>query len=105
VEPVSWTNSPRAANTSTADQARRLFQPGSASDAAFSARNHPDIVHLITTWTDPADTQRCTSWTNEAYETSRPHGPASAYLDFVGDEGLARIRASFGESPTGASSG
>jgi FAD/FMN-containing dehydrogenase len=64
---------------------------------AFSARNHPYIVHLITTWIDPADTQRCTSWTNEAYETLRPLGPASAYLNFVGDEGQARIRASFGE--------
>ena len=64
---------------------------------AFSARDHPYIVHLITTWTDPADTQRCTSWTNDAYETLRPLGPASAYLNFVGDEGQARIRASFGE--------
>lgn len=64
---------------------------------AFSARNHPYVVHLITTWTDPADTERCQSWTNEAYETLCPLGPASAYLNFVGDEGQARIRASFGE--------
>lgn len=64
---------------------------------AFSARNHPYIVHLITTWTDPADTRRCKAWTNEAYETLRPLGPAGAYLNFVGDEGQARIRASFGE--------
>ena len=65
--------------------------------AAFSTRDHPYIVHLITTWTDPADTQRCKSWTDEAYETLRPLGPASVYLNFVGDEGQARIRASFGE--------
>ncbi|KKC06485.1 oxidoreductase [Mycobacterium nebraskense] len=64
---------------------------------AFSARNHPYIVHLVTTWTDPADTERCQSWTDEAYESLRPLGPASAYLNFVGDEGQARIRASFGE--------
>ncbi|MGO9508425.1 MAG: FAD-binding oxidoreductase [Mycobacterium sp.] len=64
---------------------------------AFSTRNHPYIVHLITTWTDPADTERCKSWTDEAYETLRPLGPASVYLNFVGDEGQARIRASFGE--------
>ncbi len=64
---------------------------------AFSARSHPYIVHLITTWTDPADTERCKSWTNEGYETLRPLGPASAYLNFVGDEGQACIRASFGE--------
>jgi hypothetical protein len=64
---------------------------------AFSARNHRYIVHLITTWTDPADTERCTSWTREAYETLRPFGPASMYLNFVGDEGQVRIRASFSE--------
>ncbi len=64
---------------------------------AFSGRDHPYIVHLITTWTDPADTERCKSWTHEAYETLRPLGPASAYLNFVGDEGQDRIRASFGE--------
>ncbi len=64
---------------------------------AFSTRNHPYIVHLITTWTDPADTERCESWADEAYETLRPLGPSSAYLNFVGDEGQARIRASFGE--------
>lgn len=64
---------------------------------AFSARNHSYIVHLITTWTDPADTERCKSWTDDAYETLRPLGPASTYLNFVGDEGQARIRASFGE--------
>ncbi len=64
---------------------------------AFSTRNHPYIVRLITTWTDPADTERSKSWTNEAYETLRPLGPASVYLNFVGDEGQARIRASLGE--------
>ncbi len=64
---------------------------------AFSARDHPYIVHLITTWTDPAATAECKSWADEAYETLRPLGPASAYLNFVGDEGQARIRASFGE--------
>ncbi len=65
---------------------------------AFSTRNHPYIVHLITTWTDPADTERCKSWTDEAYDTLRPLGPASGYLNFVGDEGQDRIRASFGEA-------
>jgi FAD/FMN-containing dehydrogenase len=64
---------------------------------AFSTRNHPYIVHLITTWTDPVDTERCKSWTDAAYETLRPLGPASTYLNFVGDEGQERIRASFGD--------
>ena len=65
---------------------------------AFAARNHRYIIHLITTWIDHADTERCKSWTNEAYEMLRPLGPAGAYLNFVGDEGHDRIRASFGEA-------
>ena len=64
---------------------------------AFSARDHPYVVHLITTWTDPAATGKCKSWADEAHETLRPLGPSGAYLNFVGGEGRARIRASFGE--------
>jgi hypothetical protein len=60
-------------------------------------RHHPYIVHLMTTWTDPGDTERCTAWAGQAYEILRPLGPAGAYLNFVGDEGQERIRASFGE--------
>lgn len=65
---------------------------------AFSTRNYPYIVHLITTWTERADIERCRSWTDEAYETLRPLGPAGVYLNFVGDEGALRIRASYGEA-------
>jgi FAD/FMN-containing dehydrogenase len=64
---------------------------------AFATRDHAYIIHLISTWTDPADTNRCKSWTSEAYELLRPLGPPGAYLNFVGDEGQDRIRASFGE--------
>ncbi|MGH3560319.1 MAG: FAD-binding oxidoreductase, partial [Mycobacterium sp.] len=65
---------------------------------AIATRSHPYVIHLITTWTDPGDTRRCTSWAGQAYEILRPLGPASAYLNFVGDEGQDRIRASFGET-------
>ncbi|BBX12254.1 FAD-linked oxidase [Mycobacterium novum] len=65
---------------------------------AVVARDHPYIVHLMTTWTDPADTARCTAWAGQAFEILRPLGPASAYLNFVGDEGQDRIRATFGDA-------
>jgi FAD/FMN-containing dehydrogenase len=64
---------------------------------AVGNRCHPYIVHLMTTWTDPADTQRCTAWAQQAYEILRPLGSAGVYLNFVGDEGQERIRASFGD--------
>lgn len=65
---------------------------------AVVARDHPYIIHLMTTWTDPADTARCTAWAGQAFEILRPLGPASAYLNFVGDEGQDRIRATFGDA-------
>lgn len=70
-----------------------------APDAtAVSTRNYPYIIHLMTTWTDPEDTARCKAWAGQAFEILRPLGPKSAYLNFVGDEGPDRIRASFGDA-------
>ncbi|WP_046317448.1 FAD-binding oxidoreductase [Mycobacterium sp. UM_Kg1] len=65
---------------------------------AVVAREHPYIIHLMATWTDPADSARCTAWAGQAFEILRPLGPASAYLNFVGDEGQDRIRATFGDA-------
>ena len=65
---------------------------------AVATREYPYIVHLMTTWTDAADTARCTAWAKQAFEILRPLGPAGAYLNFVGDEGQDRIRETFGET-------
>lgn len=70
-----------------------------APDAtAIATRNHPYIIHLMVTWTDPDDTERCKAWAGQAFEILRPLGPKSAYLNFVGDEGQERIRESFGDA-------
>ncbi len=69
-----------------------------AEATAVPARHHPYIIHVMTTWTDPADTQRCQAWARHAHEILHPLGPAGAYLNFVGDEGQDRIRASFGDA-------
>ena len=65
---------------------------------AVADRHQPYIIHLMATWTDPADTARCTAWAGQAYQILRPLGPGGAYLNFVGDEGRDRIRASFGDT-------
>ena len=65
---------------------------------AIVTRQYPYIVHLMTTWTDPVETQRCTAWASQAFEILRPLSPSGAYLNFVGDEGPDRIRSSFGEA-------
>lgn len=65
---------------------------------AVTTRNHPYIIHLMVTWSDPDDTERCTSWAGEAFEILRPLGPNGSYLNFVGDEGKDRVRTSFGDA-------
>lgn len=70
----------------------------SPESSAVTTREHPYIIHVMTTWTESADTERCMAWASQAYEILRPFGPAGAYLNFVGDEGQEHIRASFGEA-------
>jgi FAD/FMN-containing dehydrogenase len=69
----------------------------SPADAAFAPRHHPYIVHLITAWEDQCDSHRCQAWTDAAYQRLRPYAPPSAYLNFIGDEGQERVRATFGD--------
>jgi FAD/FMN-containing dehydrogenase len=64
---------------------------------AFSGRYDPYLVHLIAAWEDASDTERCVAWTNDAYERLRLFGAGRAYLNFIGDEGHDRVKASFGE--------
>ncbi|HEU4361431.1 MAG TPA: FAD-binding oxidoreductase [Mycobacterium sp.] len=65
---------------------------------AVVTRHHPYIIHLMTTWIEPADTTRCKGWAGQAHEILRPLGPSGVYLNFVGDEGPDRVRASFGDA-------
>jgi FAD/FMN-containing dehydrogenase len=64
--------------------------------SAFSARHHPYLVHLITAWSDPADTERSVAWTRDAFERLQPYAAEGAYLNFVEQEGDRQVRASFG---------
>jgi Berberine and berberine like len=63
----------------------------------FDSRRHPYLVHLITAWTDTAQMAQCIEWTNAAFQRLKPFAPEGAYLNFIGDEGQDRVRASFGE--------
>ena len=65
-------------------------------ETAFTPRYDPYIVHLITAWSDPAETERCVRWTGAAHERLRPFAGSGLYLNFVGDEGGDPVRASYG---------
>jgi hypothetical protein len=58
------------------------------------------VAHIVAADGAPPSTvelRRFLLEADEAHETLRPLSPSGAYLNFVGDEGRARIRASFGE--------
>ena len=64
---------------------------------AFGQRSAPWNLHILSMWEDPADAERQVTWTRELHAAMRPHATGGAYLNFIGNEGNARVRAAFGD--------
>jgi FAD/FMN-containing dehydrogenase len=71
-----------------------------APDAtAFGLREPQWDFDAIAQWTDPADADRCIAWAREVWSTLEPYSAGNVYINHLGDdEGLARIRASYGRN-------
>lgn len=71
-----------------------------APDATIYAhRDFPFDLVILSSWTDPADTERNISWTRGLYEAVRPHAPAGVYVNHLdGSEGQGRIRNTYGSN-------
>ena len=67
-------------------------------ETAFGSRETPYLLSFDTTWTDPADTERCIAWTRAAWADMRRFGPGGLYLNFAGfgEEKEALVRAGYG---------
>ena len=64
--------------------------PLAGRDAAF-------VVHPFALWEDPADDERLIAWARAFREDLREYATGAVYLNFIGDEGSARVRAGYGE--------
>jgi FAD/FMN-containing dehydrogenase len=64
---------------------------------AFGHRDAPFIVNAISLWQDPAVEERQIGWARATSTALQPYATGAAYLNFLGDEGDARIRAAYGE--------
>ncbi|MBV9358455.1 MAG: FAD-binding oxidoreductase [Chloroflexi bacterium] len=62
----------------------------SAEETAFGHRDKPVLMALINLWDDPADSIRQRAWTERYYAALWPHGDG-VYVNFLGDEGTARV--------------
>jgi FAD/FMN-containing dehydrogenase len=55
------------------------------------------VVHPFALWDDPADDEHVIGWARGFRDDVRPFATGGTYLNFIGDEGEARVRAAFGE--------
>ena len=62
----------------------------------LSARDARFVVHPFGMWQDPADDEANIAWTRAFRDDLAAFSTGAVYLNFVGDEGEARVRAGYG---------
>lgn len=63
---------------------------------AFGMRTAPWNVHYICSWSDPADNEKNIARVKQMASVLKPWATGRVYLNYIGDEGQARIESSFG---------
>ena len=63
---------------------------------ALGSRHAAFNLHFLGMWADPADTDRNIDYIRNLASALKPWSTGAAYLNFLGDEGMSRIEASFG---------
>jgi hypothetical protein len=67
------------------------------SEAITCEQRQAPINYLIhTKWTDPTADETNIAWTKKLAAEMKPFASGRVYLNFIGDEGEARVRASLG---------
>jgi hypothetical protein len=68
------------------------------SATAFAHRAEQYDFLILSQWSDEADSDRNVRWTRALFEAMQPHLEGSVYVNNLGDEGSARIRAAYGKN-------
>ncbi len=63
---------------------------------AIGQRGAPFNIHITSLWPDPADDGANIAWTREFSAALKPFTTGRVYVNFIGDEGEARVIAAFG---------
>jgi hypothetical protein len=67
-------------------------------DTAFGNRRAAYAYNLNAMWTDPSEDERHESTNRAAAEAFAPFSTGGVYVNFLGNEGDARIRAAYGDA-------
>jgi len=65
-------------------------------DTAFNHRDAQHSLLVLRMWSDPADSEGNIDWVRRCYRTAEPFLKGGVYVNYLGDEGEARIRAAYG---------
>ncbi|HET9255458.1 MAG TPA: FAD-binding oxidoreductase [Pseudonocardiaceae bacterium] len=67
------------------------------NDAAYGHRDAPFLLNINTRWRDQAETDLHIAHTRELWEAALPFTHGGAYTNFLGNEGIDRVKAAYGE--------
>jgi len=68
------------------------------SDAtAFAHRGASFAVNVVGMWTGSSDTERYVAWAKNFNDALQPHSNGGVYVNFLGNEGEAGVKAAYGE--------
>jgi FAD/FMN-containing dehydrogenase len=63
---------------------------------AFAHRASGFDLHITSTWADPAEAGPNVAWTRALSDALQPFALAETYVNFLGEEGIDRVRAAYG---------
>jgi len=67
-----------------------------ATATAFGLRRTHYSVNVISAWTDPGLAEKCIDWARGFASLLESLGASDGYVNYLGDEGTAAVRASYG---------
>jgi hypothetical protein len=66
------------------------------AETAFGLRRVQYSINIMPAWDNPALAEKCIAWARDFASDIKSFGASDAYVNYLGDEGAAAIRASYG---------
>lgn len=67
-------------------------------ETAFPARDAPYSFLIVSVWPEPAESERNVQWTDEFWRAMQPFASGGVYVNYLGEEGEARVKAAYGRN-------
>jgi FAD/FMN-containing dehydrogenase len=68
------------------------------SETAFPHRSYHYNLNMFASWVDPAQSEQHIQWARDVSQAVGPYAVDGVYVNFLGDEGEDRVKASFGKN-------